>query len=126
MPALNGRRLTVYDIVTKLYYEESLGIALDDYGLNLSEAKAAIIYCENLTCQTDPNRVHYCDGCVLRTIEEGREFNKEDYKQVNGVTFSCDNALIYLGSIENLEEEKFGKPGWAIASNVKEKYYQLI
>jgi uncharacterized protein (DUF433 family) len=36
-PALVGRRLTVFNIVTKLYYEESLKDAIGDYEISLQE-----------------------------------------------------------------------------------------
>jgi uncharacterized protein (DUF433 family) len=127
MPILNGRRLTVYNIVSKIYLEETLEFALSDYEISLAEAKAAIDYCEKLHCQQQPDRLHYCDGCILRTIEEGWDFNKDDYKQINpNFTTSHDGQFIFLGSLNQLEEESYGKPGWAIASSIKEKYPQLI
>ena len=122
MPTLKGRRLTVYDVVTKIYYEETVGDALLDYEISLSEAKAAIDYCKNLCCQKDKDRIHFCDGCILRTMEEKWNFNREDYIETNDqLTFSRNGQFIYLGKIEELEEDAFGKPGWVIATKVYEK-----
>jgi uncharacterized protein (DUF433 family) len=122
MPTLKGRRLTVYDIVTKLFYEDTIEEAIEDYGISLLEAKSAIEYCMNLNCQTDIDRIHYCDGCVLRTIEEKWKFKGEDYIQIDEqLTVSKDGKTVFLGKIDELEEEQFGKPGWVIASEIYPK-----
>src|ERR1700743_2440309 len=111
-PPLRGRRLTVYDIVTKLYSENTITEALEDYDLTLIEAKAAIEYCMKLHCQIDTSRIHYCNGCILRSIEEKWSFKKDDYIQIEDkLTITKEGSVIILGSIENLEEESFGKPG---------------
>jgi len=122
MPTLRGRRLTVYDIVSKIYYEETVEDALKDYEISFEEAKAAVTYCMNLDCQKDINRIQFCNGCILRTINEGLDFDKENYIEVNDkYTISKDGLLTFLGSIEELKEERFGKPGWAIAELVFSK-----
>ncbi|WP_426585387.1 DUF433 domain-containing protein [Mucilaginibacter sp. R-33] len=123
MPILKGRRLTVYDIVTKIYYEDILNIALEDYGISIAEAKAATNYCMHLHCQQDESRGQFCNGCILGTIEDGHSFNKDDYNQISDkLTMSKDGQLLFLGSIEELDDEMFGKPGWAIASEI----YRLL
>jgi len=119
MPSLKGRRLTVYNIVSKLYIENTIEEAIDDFQISLSEAKAALVYCKNLNCQTDTDRIQYCDGCILRTIEEGWSFDKGGYVQTeNQITISKNDPMFFLGNINQLEDEKFGKPGWVIANEL--------
>ena len=119
VPSLRGRRLSVYDIVSKIYVEDTLEEALEDYVITLSEAKAATEYCLNLDCQKDKDRLQFCDGCILRTIEDGWEFNKDDYKQIDDkLTISKNGQVIFFGTIKELADEEFGKPGWVIASEI--------
>jgi len=96
MPSLIGRRLTVYDIVTKLYLEDSIETALEDYEIDVLQAEAALEYCVNLYCQMDKKRINFCDGCVLRTIEEGWTFSKNDYMDIsNDLTISKTDVGLY-------------------------------
>ncbi|MGN6293155.1 MAG: DUF433 domain-containing protein [Chitinophagaceae bacterium] len=122
MPALKGRRLTVYDIVTKLYYEESIEIAINDYEISMRDAKEALLYCMNLRCKKDKNRVHFCDGCILRTFEEGSDFDRDNYieARVDGemITISRDESIFFAGSLEELEDSEFGKVTWLIAEEL--------
>ena len=119
MPTLRGRRLTVYDIVSKLYYEDTIDEAIEDYDISLLEAGAAVKYCMNFECQQDINRINFCDGCILRMIDENVKFNKEDYDQIDEqLTVSKDGSFVFLGKIDELEEDRFGKPGWALATEV--------
>lgn len=96
MPALKGRRLTVYNIVTKLFYEDSLALALSDYEIAHSDAVEAVNYCTSLTCKEDTTLIQFCDGCYLRTIVD-RE-NNEDYDEPGSVA-------------------------WLIAEEVKRRYF---
>lgn len=119
MPTLRGRRLTVYDIVTKLKYERSIDLALKDYEITVTEALAACDYCRNLRCKIAPNRIHFCYGCVLRIQEEESVFNREDYVETDkGLTIYKGDDVIYLGNLDELEEESCGKAGWEIASEM--------
>lgn len=122
MPALKGRRLTVYDIVTKLYYEESVEIAIDDYEISMSDAEEALAYCMNLRCKKDENRVNFCDGCILRTIDEGWDFDRENYVEIKDgsevITVSKDGLVLFAGSLQELEDSEFGKVTWLIAEEL--------
>src|SRR6478735_3889567 len=106
-PALRGRRLTVYDIVTKVYYEDGVKVAIDDYEILIQDAKEAVEYCRHLKCKKDVSLVHFCDGCVLRTIQEGWGFNKEDYVELKEgeikLVKSKDNQMVFIGSLQELE-----------------------
>ena len=119
-PTLDGRRLTVYDIITKIYYEETLEVALEDYEISLEEAMAATEYCINLDCKKDEKRRHFCRGCILATIDEGWTFDKSNYEQINDkLTVHKAGEFIFLGTIQELEDEQFGKPGWVIAEEIR-------
>ncbi len=123
MPALKGRRLTVYDIVTKLYFEESIAVAIDDYSITIEDAKDAIAYCRSLKCKEDKDLIQFCDGCLLRTMADGWTFNKENYVQLeeNGqkITVFKDGKVYFIGSIQEFEEDEFGKTTWLIAEEVE-------
>lgn len=125
-PALVGHRLTAYDIVTKLYYENSVNITTEEYSISKEDLREAIDYCKNLKCKKDKGRLHYCDGCLLRTIEEGWKFNKnnyEEFEKVNSkIVISKDNTITFLGSLQELEDSEFGKVTWLIANEMNKKF----
>lgn len=125
MPALVGRRLTVYDIVTKLYYEESVEIAISDYRISLNDAKDALKYCRELCCKEDKNLIHFCDGCVLRMFAEGSDFDRTDFDElvINGqnLTISKDNKIYFAGTLQELEDSMFGKVTWLMAEEMYKK-----
>lgn len=124
-PALIGRRLTVYNIVTKLYYEDTVKDVLNDYEISLQDAKDAVDYCMSLKCKQDEDLVNFCDGCILRTIQEGWNFKKEDYMEIesDGVKFvmSKDGKVFFAGTLSELEDSEFGKVTWLIAEEVNKK-----
>ena len=125
MPALKGRRLTVFDIVTKIYYEKSINTALVDYEISLEDARDATNYCMQLKCKEDKDLVHFCDGCMLRTLQDGWNFNREDYIEFKGAkqTFvvSKDNAVFFAGNLQELENSEFGKATWLIAEEASKR-----
>jgi uncharacterized protein (DUF433 family) len=125
-PALVGRRLTVFNIVTKLYYEKSLEEAISDYEISIQDARDAVQYCMHMKCEQDKDLQHYCDGCILRTIQEGWKFNKDEYKEVqygeNKYTLSKDGRSIFLGSLKELEDSEFGMVTWLIAEEVNKRF----
>ena len=97
MPSLKNRRLTVYDIVTKLFYEDSIAEAIEDYSITVQEAVAAIEYCMNLRCKIDKERIQFCDGSVLTLIEEeNSKFDRTDYNQFdNNLTASKNDSFVF-------------------------------
>ena len=121
MPTLKGRRLTVYDIVTKLSYEPTIKQALEDYEINEKEAKAAVNYCMNLCCKSDNDRLNFCNGCTLNAEQDNTEFDENKYEEIAyNLTVTKDSSFIYLGSLEDLKNENKGKPGWLIAKNIND------
>lgn len=121
-PALVGRRLTVYNIVTKIYYEHAIKSALDDYEILFQDALDAASYCMKLKCKEDVSLINYCDGCILRTIQEGWNFNREDYLEIekHGQNFviSKDGINIFIGTLKELEDSEFGIVTWLIGEEV--------
>jgi len=124
-PALKGRRLTVYDIVTKIYYEDGVKASIDDYEISLKDAKDAVNYCMNLKCKKDRDLLHYCDGCILRTIAEGLNFKKDDYikfeKNNQQIVVSKNNKVFFAGSLDELENSEFGKVTWLMAEDISKR-----
>lgn len=130
-PTIRGRRLTVYNVVTKIFYEDSLELALEDYEITFDEAKDAVNYCSTLKCQEEPELVKFCSNCVLRTLQDEWEFDKENYREIydknsnSTITISKDGNEIFIGTLQELEDDSFGKAGWLFAREDKKKYPQL-
>lgn len=128
-PTVRGRRLSVFNVVAKIYYERCLKEALEDYEISLDIAKDAISYCKNMDCQTDSYLKKFCDGCILRTLQDGWDFNKEEFKEIqiseNSITINKNNKNVFLGSLQELEDQNFGLVGWLMAEKIEEKYVEL-
>jgi uncharacterized protein (DUF433 family) len=127
MPSLSGRRLTVFDIVTKLLYEDSLATTIEDYEILPADVLDALSYCTSLACQNDPGRINYCDGCLLRTFDEGHNSSPENFTEFRtgqgGVTRSNDGLTLFLGSYQEFKNSQFGKVTWMIAGDLMQKYF---
>jgi hypothetical protein len=125
MPALVGRRLTVFDIITMLYYEVSIETAIEQYSITLTDAIDAVEYCSGLKCKTDPELGQFCDGCLLRTLKEGWNFNRDDFIEVQvqnaKITISKGETVFFLGSLQEFEDSEFGLTTWLIAEEVSAK-----
>lgn len=122
-PRIHNTRLTVYDVVLGIELE-GLNEYMIDYELELEQVQQAVNYCAVLECQKSEG--DFCHGCILNTLKHGWEFRKEDLQE-----FSIGNKKyvrhletnsVYLGSLEEYEEQSFGRMGWRIAELVKEKY----
>jgi uncharacterized protein (DUF433 family) len=130
-PTIRGRRLTVYNVITKIHYEESLETTLGDYEISLDEAKDAVDYCTKLKCQKDAELIKFCDGCILRTLQDESKFDKENYREIHDkgsdstFTISKTGNEIFIGTLQELEDDSFGKAGWLLALEVQKKYPKL-
>lgn len=126
MPTLLGTRLTVLNIVSRLYFEKNTKRVLEDLGITKEDLKDALTYCSKLVCREDSGLVHYCDGCVLRTFSEGWKFDKNAFVEleIDGkiFTFSKDELIIYSGTIEEFENSEFGVIAWVYAKNLLISY----
>lgn len=58
-PTIVGTRLTVFNVVSNIYYEDSLEVALEEYELDLRIAREAVNYCSNLICQADKRLIKF-------------------------------------------------------------------
>ncbi|RYZ90838.1 MAG: DUF433 domain-containing protein [Proteobacteria bacterium] len=129
-PALVGRRLTVYDIVTKIFYEDNIDTAIDDYEIRLGDALDALAYCKELKCRIDENRRHYCDGCILRTISEGAVSIDGNFlnisKESDELIMSDDGKIIFQGSLNELKDSEFGKVTYLMADYLFSRYSSSI
>lgn len=130
-PIIKGRRLTVFNVASKIYYEDSLKTALEDYELSIEEARDALEYCSKLDCQRDKKLVKFCSGCILRTLQDGWNFSKDDYNNLitgsgnKKISISKNGSSFFLGSIKELEDNEFGLAGWLLAYSDLNKYPQL-
>lgn len=119
MPSLSGRRLTVYDIVTKLSVEESVDEAISDYDISLDDIKDALQYCMTTRCKYDGSRKHYCDGCILRTLEEGNNFHPENFREIliegRVFTVSLDGKIVFTGTLDEFQKSEIGQETWKLA-----------
>jgi len=129
-PKLSGKRINIFDVVHGIY-QESLNEYLEGFQISLEEATQSVNYCKNLQCKEDKYRKYifnYCAGCILRSIDEGTELfssknmNIEEIEVAPGEKIVKIDDVIFLGSLEEYEEEERGRLGWKIAEEVHELY----
>jgi uncharacterized protein (DUF433 family) len=127
-PRIKNRRITVYNVIGTLYNGDSISEYAKDYEVEENVIKEAIEYCKSLACQTS-NVYQYCEGCILRTLNEKEApFNKDDYYEVISeqgdiITLKKDGKEIFLGTMEELINEECGCSGWEKAEALFEKYF---
>lgn len=82
-PRLDGRRLAVGDIVSKVEYED-IKVIMEDLDLSLQQIRQALHYCKDLECKKDKPK-KYCHNCILRVEQFKEEIDKEDPEQENWI-----------------------------------------
>ena len=106
-PIIQGRRLTVFDVVAGVYYS-GLKEYSKDHELDLNQIKEAFSYCCQLKCQDWPSG-KFCSGCILSTLNEGWNFNKSDYEvsSIGDTKYLIHKATgsIFLGTLEEYEKD---------------------
>ena len=126
-PILKGRRLTVYNIISALYYTDNIDEYTNDFQITKKDIRDAINYCKNTICSKfEKKGAQYCDGCILRTISEGDILDTKKFVERGAndkVTISKDEKIIFLGSINELENTEFGSVGWIMAEEVEKKFF---
>ena len=81
-PRLDGRRLTVGDIVSLAGTYTDLTTPLKDFELSLQEIRQALHYCKIQQCKKDlPDR--FCHNCLLRVEQFNEAVDKDDPEQAN-------------------------------------------
>lgn len=75
-PRIDGRRLSVGDIVSYVDINRSAYIAADDYEITLHQVKQALLYCSELQCVKErPSK--YCYNCTLRVHQDREVYGEE-------------------------------------------------
>ncbi|HNF48759.1 MAG TPA: DUF433 domain-containing protein [Chitinophagales bacterium] len=108
-PVINGRRLTICNII--LSCATSLESCKKDYELSLDTIKEAIIFCKDLHCfsQSDSSRtLNFCCNCILRNYTEPDEFEV-------GVFYDNLNKANSLEHKNELIHDYIGYRTWKIA-----------
>ncbi|NML37490.1 DUF433 domain-containing protein [Chitinophaga sp. G-6-1-13] len=121
-PTVNGRRLTVFNVVSYAAHTDDITSYLNEFELSRDELSAAVDYCMDRRCGAiEYEWEQYCDGCILRTIADGDDFNRDDYEEIDGITFSKDRQVIFLGSLDEQEKAEAGVMGWVLAEEVNRR-----
>ncbi|MBV8252441.1 MAG: DUF433 domain-containing protein [Chitinophaga sp.] len=114
-PVIKGTRLTVYTVVSYAYSSNVIQHFLTEFELSLLELKAALSYCKHRQCQIFNHTFDkYCDGCILRSINDGWKPASLDFYEKDNISYSNDGTIIFLGSLQELDDEEFGRIGWQI------------
>lgn len=121
-PVIIGRRLTVFNVVSGANSSDNIIDFLQEFELSMDELKSAVTYCKKRECEViKAASDKFCDGCILRSINEGWISVKNDFTEVGGISISKDGDTIFLGTLEELENSEFGVMGWMIAEEVEKK-----
>jgi uncharacterized protein (DUF433 family) len=126
-PVIVGSRLTVFSVLSYAS-DTSILIAdfLKEFSLSVDELRAAVFYCKNRRCKVILKASDkYCEGCILRTISEGWKSIKNDFNEVDGISYAKDGGTIFFGSIQELEDAEFGEMGWLLAEKVEDRLDDL-
>ncbi|SHN07907.1 DUF433 domain-containing protein [Chitinophaga sp. CF418] len=122
-PVIVGRRLTVFSVISYVSDPEiRINDFLRDFDMTSEELHAAVLYCKNRECRHMSNPSdQYCDGCILRSMGAGWKSLKDDYDEVDGISYSKDSKSMFLGTLDELEESEIGVIGWLLAENAEER-----
>jgi len=124
-PRLKGRRINIFNIVSRLAIEPTEEV-IQDYQVTSADVDEAVEYCRTLQCKVD-NPEHFCDGCSLRRVGDDETFEEFLTKhgqvktsEVDTYNFE-DGGLLYLGDIRQLKKQWEGQDGWKLADLVANK-----
>lgn len=117
-PRIDGRRLSVGDVVSFMKYYSSLQEVIDDYDPLSEEIRQALLYCSSLQCKQDNPSV-FCHNCSLRRQQNG-PLDTSDLEEMtfNDATFVTGDNSIFLGSIDELLEAWEGQDWLKIATDL--------
>lgn len=68
---------------------------------------------------------------MLRTLQDDWKFDKENYREFHAkesasvFTISKDGNEIFIGTLQELEDNSFGTAGWLLALEDKKRYSEL-
>jgi uncharacterized protein (DUF433 family) len=124
-PIINGRRITVENVVSGIYYNDDIYDYLNDFEISIQTAKQATEYCKTLQCQKEAP-YGYCSNCILRTLKDGWDFDSSKMSEIifpDGGKVTIDGNNIFIGGgIEDYADHSFGVMGWHLADLVSKKY----
>jgi len=116
-PRLNGRRLTVFDVVSGVYVSKSISAYVNEFGLKIEDVLTALKYCSEQFCKE--RSLNFCSGCVLRYIKDLGTEKREEIEEIfndDGSSFlKIDGTRYYLGSKNEYNQQKAGMVTWALA-----------
>lgn len=75
-PRLEGRRLSVGDIVSLINVNKNLNIVLQDFELSHQQARQAVLYCKLKKCEVD-NPIKFCHNCTLQVKQDNSKIDEE-------------------------------------------------
>ncbi len=125
-PRIEDTRLEVYNIISELFYSESMDSVIEERNLSRDDLKQVIDYCRNMNCKliTKPYE-KYCSNCILSAQHEGLDPDSIKLQKLDEDIYTDENSkLIVFGNKEELEEELYGKPGWIMAAQVYERWIE--
>lgn len=115
-PRIKNTRITVYNIITRIYLENDLNIACEELRIVQEQARQAIDYCKILKCINDKNLINYCSGCFLGEINENKSTILDNFKTNNDINIFNKDINIISNNIELL------KKGWELAKLIDNKF----
>lgn len=120
-PRLEGRRLTVIDVVEGIYREGKDGYKIysKEFEVSNEDMDACLKYCASLECEKQIDGERFCYRCVLDE-EEGIDYNSiEEITLPDGGTFvQIGQGSIFLGNLDDYWESEEKVKGWLIAQEV--------
>jgi uncharacterized protein (DUF433 family) len=121
-PRIQGRRISVGDVVCSVESCSELEENLFDFDVTYDQIFQALFYCSTLQCKKDNPEV-FCHNCSLRRDKDGpldisdlHEFNHGDNSYVKSAN------VIFIGSLAQLLEDWKGKDMWSIATDLLIKF----
>lgn len=114
MPRIEGRRISVYNIISNLWNDRNINEYCELFELSKEDVLGALSYCKELDCQKN-NVIQFCDGCVLNSINQLNTF-KLKLKKIDENLFIDEKNNFYINTSESsIENEEFGYMGWVRA-----------
>jgi len=124
-PKLVGRRLTMNNVVVGLgSYSANVIEYLDEFEISKEEALQSLKYCKTLQCNID-NPDNYCDGCILRSINENNSYNVNN-NDASQEFIKINESYYFLGSGQELIDDQFGIPTWLLAEELYESLKEFL
>jgi len=132
---LNGRRLTVFDVVSGVFFENSLNDYISDKGVTFDEIKECLSFCSQKECLKIKDAT-LCSKCEFGQLQNGETFEcytknynkiiihgKLGSKVIYSKTGNQDldlnpDTFNYFGDEKDFWIELNGYKGWEMAKEV--------